>query len=128
MPEGINLDLPVWISQNLALDKSKIAALPPPQLMQIVSGLTDAADFSSHGCHLLLALSGVSSKPFKDYENVLDFGIGCGRLARMFKGFHGCYVGVDVDERLTTWVDQALPFVKAVHVPPRQPIPLSSGF
>jgi SAM-dependent methyltransferase len=126
MTEGINLDLAVWINANLSLDRSKIAAFPPPALMQVVSGLTDPLDFASHGCHLLLALSDASAKPLKVYKSILDFGVGSGRLARMFKGFHGRYVGVDADERLTTWVDQTLPFVEAVHTRPRQPIPLSS--
>ena len=63
-----------------------VSPFPPRELMQNVPGLVSEADFASHGADFFLAQSAVSPKPINAYRSILDFGGGCGRLARMFKG------------------------------------------
>jgi len=92
---------------------SLAAPFPPPQLMYRVSGLTSEADFAEHGRDLFSALSKASPRPLLDFQAVLDFGIGSGRLARMFKDFRGTYYGADVDHELLAWTASALPWVSA---------------
>src|SRR5271169_6382610 len=88
------------------------APFPPPDLMRRVSGLTTNAEFASHGRDIFCALQRASPKPLRDFTSVLDFGVGSGRLARMFKGFEGLYYGADVDHELLNWAAGALPWVR----------------
>ncbi len=105
---------------------SLVAPFPPPARMIITTGLTEPKDFASHGYDILKALSEASPKPLSASHDVLDFGVGAGRLARMFKGFRGRYTGVDVDAGNVAWVGRALSHVKAVLTKPRKPLPLTS--
>ena len=106
---------------------SLTAPFPPPQLMHRVSGLTTEADFAQHGRDLFSALSKASPRPLLDFQRVLDFGVGSGRLARMFKNFRGTYYGADVDHELLAWTASALPWVSAMPTTPRQPLPCPDG-
>lgn len=99
------------------------APFPPPELMQRVSGLTTNADFASHGRDIFLALQRASPKPLREYTSILDFGVGSGRLARMFKGFVGLYCGADVDHELLNWTAGALPWVRPLHTVARVALP-----
>ncbi len=53
--------------------------------------------FAAVGVAILRALAAASRKPLSEYRDLLDFGVGAGRLARMFKGFQGRYAGADID-------------------------------
>ena len=110
-------------AENLAL----VAPFPPRELMQNTSGLTDNRDFAAHGCDILAALNLASPRPLSTFEHILDFGVGVGRVARMFKGFHGRYTGVDVDARHVEWVSSSLDFARAVTSTPRRPLPFEAG-
>jgi SAM-dependent methyltransferase len=96
---------------------------PPRELMQRVSGLTDDFDFAKHGCVIFDAFSSAISRFLTSFRSILDFGVGCGRLARMFRGFTGRYVGVDVDPELLSWVESALPWVEPALISPGSPLP-----
>jgi SAM-dependent methyltransferase len=72
----------------------------------------------------LQALSTASPVPVNGFMDILDFGVGVGRLARMFKGAPGRYTGVDVDQRHVAWVSSALDYVTGIATKPRQPLPL----
>ncbi|KRE07474.1 hypothetical protein ASE63_22505 [Bosea sp. Root381] len=91
--------------------------------MQRVSGLTDRLDFASHGRDIFLALHSASPSPLFEYPSILDFGIGSGRLARMFKGFRGRYTGADIDHELLEWAGTHLPWVAPMATTPRAPLP-----
>ena len=127
--DGIGGDIDAWIDFNRTgafgtsggLDL--VAPFPPTTLMQNTSGLVEPADFASHGCDILQALKAASLKPLSEYGEILDFGVGVGRLARMFKGMHGNYTGIDVDKRHVAWVHSALDYVNAIATEPRQPLP-----
>ena len=105
------------------MDLSMKAAFPPGPLMQRVSGLTDHKDFAQHGRDIYSALESSDPAPLHGFKSILDFGVGCGRLARMFHDFGGAYTGVDVDGELVEWVNQALPWVKAVTSVAGKPLP-----
>ncbi|HEY0331648.1 MAG TPA: class I SAM-dependent methyltransferase [Rhodopseudomonas sp.] len=113
----VNSDPRAWSNYNVSSDvadlaaRSLVAPFPPTALMQRVSGLTDPRDFASHGRDLFLALNAASPKNLSEYRNILDFGVGSGRLARMFLGFKGSYTGADIDHELVDWVGGALPWV-----------------
>ena len=102
---------------------SLIAPFPPAELMQRVSGLTEEKDFAQHGKDIFLALSQASPKPLASFENILDFGVGSGRLARMFMGFKGRYFGADIDHELVNWTSSAMRWVTPICTFPKQALP-----
>ena len=102
-----------------------VSPFPPPELMRNTSGLTESRDFAAHGCDIVTALKQASPRPLSSFEHILDFGIGAGRVARMFKGLRGRYTGVDVDARHVAWI--ALDHANAVVSVPRLPLPFESG-
>lgn len=126
---GVNLSANDWAAFNASPEvevlaaNGQIAPFPPRQLMQRVSGLTCPNDFASHGRDLFLALSAASDVPLSTYNSILDFGVGSGRLARMFKGFKGSYVGADIDHELLDWVSKQLPWVTPLETTPRAALP-----
>jgi SAM-dependent methyltransferase len=130
---GLSQPLHEWLELNRSCAsqrdvlEGKVAPFPPPELMQNVSGLTKPADFASHGVHLLSALVQASPRSLVEYRNILDFGCGCGRLARMFKGFPHRYVGCDIDCRHVDWINQNLEFMTAVLTQPRAALPFKAG-
>ena len=118
-----------WLDLNgrLAFERPEllkhVSAFPPPHLMHIVSGLTSELDFAAHGVTIYRALQAASSKPLADYQSILDFGCGSGRLGRMFKGHPGQIIGCDVDGRLVDWINDNLPHMAAFQTHPGVPLP-----
>lgn len=115
---GCNLPADVWADVN----RTKVFELPwqfyqyvspfpPLELMEITSGLTSEKDFASHGADFWLAFSSASKKPLSKYSSILDFGCGCGRFARMLKGYHGILAGCDIDPHNVNWCSAFLPFM-----------------
>jgi SAM-dependent methyltransferase len=130
---GCRLPLDAWTQLN-RVDvfrdpslRSFVSPFPPSDLMQNVSGLVTESDFASHGADFYIALSQASPKPLSDYRSILDFGCGCGRLARMFKGHPGRIAGCDIDHRHVDWVDHSLDFVEAKLSAVRPPVPYVDG-
>ncbi|WP_168170842.1 class I SAM-dependent methyltransferase [Rhodanobacter sp. C01] len=99
---------------------------PPMELMYNTTGLRSQADFASHGADFWLALSGASPKPLSDFASVLDFGCGCGRLARMFKGHQGYIAGCDIDHRHVEWCASAIDYFDAKLSRVKPPIPFAT--
>ena len=130
---GIQGDLDAWIHLNevtafeSVVARDGVAPFPPPALIHRTSALNEEADFSKHGTAILRAIATHSIVPINSYRCVLDFGIGVGRLARMFKGFDGRYAGVDIDELLLDWIKENLSWVDAYKTTPRQPLPFSES-
>ena len=126
---GIKGDFDAWVHLNevdafqSVVAREGVAPFPPPSLMHQTSGLSVDSDFASHGAVILRSLAACSCEPLCDYRDVLDFGVGVGRLARMFKGFEGRYAGVDIDRLNVDWVKKSLPWVAAHKTEPRQPLP-----
>ena len=115
----------VWLNRSGIFESPElrryVAAFPPRDLMQNVSGLTNEQDFASHGADLFAAISKASPKPLTEYGHILDFGCGCGRLARMFKGHPHKISGCDIDRRHVEFINVNLNFIRAslsfVHPP-----------
>lgn len=130
---GISGDLSLWLDVNRSplagsIDLSgMLAPFPPADLMMNTTGLTRQEEFAAHGVAMLQALARCSPKPLAAYGSMLDFGVGVGRLARMFQGFEGRYVGVDIDPRHVRWISENLAYVEALESIPREPLPLPAN-
>lgn len=130
--DGINMPLGEWLTLNReptdhALALALIAPFPPPELMQIVSGLTERGHFAQHGVTIFEALQNASPKSLREFSDILDFGCGCGRLARIFKGYNGKLTGCDVDAQAIEWINQHLSYMNGVRTTPNGPLPFASG-
>jgi SAM-dependent methyltransferase len=63
-----------------------------------------------------------------DFGNVLDWGCGCGRVARYFPiAMPRALTGIDVDPDNLRWCQEHLPFADFRHVPLHPPTPLPDG-
>jgi SAM-dependent methyltransferase len=117
----------LWLNGRGIFDdpllRSYVAPFPPEELMTNVSGLTNDRDFASHGVDIFRALIQASPKPITDYLSILDFGCGCGRLARMFKGHPNRIVGCDIDKRHVNWVAENLDYMTACLTSVNPPLP-----
>lgn len=126
---GCNLPIEDWVWLNregvfqTAALRHYVAPFPPVELMHNVSGLQNEKDFASHGADFFLALSAASPRALTDYHRILDFGCGCGRLARMFKGHRTRLSACDIDGRHISWVSQHLPYVEAKQTSVHPPLP-----
>lgn len=131
--DGCRMHTDDWMTLNRtaifenASWRRHVSPFPPVELMGITSGLQSERGFAAHGVDIYTALSLASPKPLTEYMHILDFGCGCGRLARMFKGHPHKVSGCDIDPRHVKWVKENLDFmdVKLSHVTP--PIPFENN-
>lgn len=100
-----------------------VSPFPPKELMCNVSGLHSEMDFAAHGTDIYRALTLASKKLLSEYEAILDFGCGCGRLARMFMNHSNEISGCDIDSRHVDWVNKNLTFMTAKLSKVTPPIP-----
>ncbi len=105
----------------------KDVLFPPTRLMERTCGLTSREDFEAHGEEILRALEAASPRPLTTYDSILDFGVGCGRLARMLPDFKGRYAGADIDVEALKWTSSNLRWVEPVLLLPCNPFPLRPG-
>lgn len=129
---GMRMPMEDWLDLNgrLVFERPEllknVSAFPPPHLMHNVSGLTSDADFAAHGVTIYRGIQDASPKLLADYRSILDFGCGCGRLGRMFKGHPGKITGCDVDGRHVDWINSHLPHMVAVRTNPDAPLPFEN--
>lgn len=107
--------------------REKVSAFPPKELMHNVSGLESDEDFAAHGTDIYRALTAASSRALDEYKSILDFGCGCGRLARMFKNHPYKVSGCDIDPRHIEWIKKNLPFMEAKLSKVSPPIPYADN-
>jgi len=116
-----------WLNRHGIFEEPRLreyaAPFPPKPLISNVSGLTNEQDFAQHGVDIYAALTAASPRPLTEYENILDFGCGCGRLARMFKGHPHRITGCDVDPRHVSWIGENLDYMRAVRTAVHPPLP-----
>ena len=106
--------------------------LPPPRLRLLVDGRSgDAGLFLRVGAQLCESIQGAvaeSGKPAAEMRAVLDFGCGCGRVARHWQGVEGPEVhGCDYNPVLVAWCMANLPHVRALRNELEPPAPYVSG-
>lgn len=105
-----------WLNRVGAFENSilrqQVAPFPPEELMYNVSGLHNEKDFAAHGVDIFQAITQASPILLSEYKSILDFGCGCGRLARMFKGHPSKVIGCDIDSRHVKWIDENLTFMR----------------
>jgi glycosyltransferase involved in cell wall biosynthesis/SAM-dependent methyltransferase len=131
LDRGIEGPLDEWLHFNAVTafesqkNRARVAPFAQVELIRETTGLERVEDFASHGVDILRALAAATDRPLVSFRSWLDFGVGVGRLARMFKAFTGRYAGVDIDLRAVLWVRQNLPWVQASHTVPggRLPFP-----
>ena len=54
----------------------------------------------------------VAHAPLQESHDVLEFGCGCGRIARHWQNFNGSFVGSDLDEPAVRWCRRNLSFAR----------------
>ena len=130
---GCKLPVAEWVHLNRTAIfanpalRNYVSPFPPKVLMQNTSGLTSESDFASHGTHFWTAFSQASPKPLSEFASILDFGCGCGRLARMFKGHPGRIAGCDIDQRHVEWCSAALEYMETKLSSVCPPIPFADN-
>jgi SAM-dependent methyltransferase len=89
--------------------------LPPPKLLFLVTGGTDATRFVESGrltgesIRAALARAGA---PLESMEAILDFGCGCGRVLRRWHSLDARIYGTDLSKSAIKWCRANLPFVE----------------
>jgi SAM-dependent methyltransferase len=89
--------------------------LPPPSLRMRVSGTVDVAEFLERGqlaqqsIRKALARAGA---PLGSDPAILDFGCGCGRVLRYWRGLDSAVFGADVSTPGIKWCRDNLPFAE----------------
>ncbi len=99
-----------------AVDERGVA-VPPGYLRMLVAGTTSVDDFLDGGREAAKHIRATFAEAGTDLDEcdaVLDFGCGCGRVARWWPSdvrteWHGC----DINPRLVGWCAGALPSVRA---------------
>jgi len=90
--------------------------IPPPRLIFEVAGTADPHWFLESG---RLAADSIADalarhgRRVDDFRSVLDFGCGCGRVIRQWRGLDGTILlGTDTNERAVQWCRRNLPFAE----------------
>jgi ubiquinone/menaquinone biosynthesis C-methylase UbiE len=90
-----------------------VVNLPPPSLRYKVLNSPEASVFLSTGKRNSEAITDTLKKASLDidsFENVLDFGCGCGRTLRWFSNLKPKFYGTDVDPQAIEWCKNNLKF------------------
>lgn len=105
---------------------------PPAELMRRVSGFASPPFFDADGVRSYTEFfeAVASLRDWSAIPRMLDWGCGCGRIARCFlrahRGleFHGC----DIDAEATSWCAENLPRGSFQAIAPHPPTPYPDGF
>jgi SAM-dependent methyltransferase len=91
-------------------------ALPPDELMAQVSGIRDHSEFLAGGAlgrEVITAVLARNGVRVAELGAMLDFGVGCGRVARHWAGIDVDVHGCDYNPQLVEWCRRNLPHVTA---------------
>jgi SAM-dependent methyltransferase len=107
-------------------------ALPPARLRLLVDGRSgDAKRFQwvgGQGAEIVRAAVAESGTTIESLEAILDFGCGCGRVARNWAPLTGTEVhGCDYNPELVDWCNGNLPFLRATVNRLEPPLPYVGG-
>jgi SAM-dependent methyltransferase len=108
-------------------------ALPPSRLRLLVDGRSgDAERFLAIGelmaGSIRTAVAESGAAEMREMDAILDFGCGCGRVARNWAALGGPEVhGSDYNEELVSWCAGNLPFMRSARNEPIPPTRYESG-
>jgi SAM-dependent methyltransferase len=105
--------------------------IPPARLRVLVAGIPDRDWFLHSGRaqtnHLRELLSEVG-RPVGEMGAILDWGCGCGRMARWWAGLPGPEIhGCDYNGELVNWCERNLPFMQTKVNGLEPPLPYADG-
>ena len=104
--------------------------IPPPRLRRLVTGWDDSTAWLCSGevdARLIRSLVESHGQRFEEMDALLDFGCGCGRVARFWRDLERPLVyGCDYNNELVRWCDENLPFLDARLNGSRPPLPFES--
>jgi SAM-dependent methyltransferase len=89
--------------------------LPPADLQVLVAGVADSAWFLEGGQlaeDSIRAVLDRAGAPLSSQRSILDFGCGCGRVLRRWRGLNARVHGVDYNQSLVRWCQKNLPFAE----------------
>lgn len=105
--------------------------LPPARLRVLVAGIADADYFLDSGLKTAEIVADCVRRRGRDISEIgalLDFGCGCGRVARHWPEFTQAQVfGSDYNPQLVAWVRGNLPSVNAVENQLEPPLPFETA-
>jgi SAM-dependent methyltransferase len=101
--------------------------LPSEELMHRVAGDADGARFLESGKRSARQIEqalAATGRSLAEFEAILDWGCGCGRIMRWFDDLAGNarLFGVDIDERSIAWCRDHLPFATFSTCHPQPPL------
>jgi SAM-dependent methyltransferase len=93
-------------------------------MVQVIGG-ADVAKFLAGGREAAELITGMLAEQGADAATleVLDFGCGCGRVARHWPAAGPVLRGCDVNRRLAAWCEENLPHMEASAIDPAPPTP-----
>lgn len=102
--------------------------VPPPLLRVRVSDFRGGREEWLHSgktdADLIRALLSRNGYELESMGTVLDFGCGCGRVARYWSELDGPAIhGADVSRSLVRWCQRNLPFMRTIRIDPLPPLP-----
>ncbi|HEY1285176.1 MAG TPA: class I SAM-dependent methyltransferase [Solirubrobacterales bacterium] len=105
--------------------------LPPPRLRLLVDGRSAGAEhYLQVGAQMFSSIRAAvadAGTPAEQLGSVLDFGCGCGRVARYWTGVDGPELsGCDYNGDLTGWCEANLPFMRVAKNDVAPPTPYES--
>jgi SAM-dependent methyltransferase len=107
--------------------------LPPPRHLQVRVVGSYAPDFVASGyrtCAVMEDAVASAGASLRDFASVYDFGCGCGRVTRAFRGLHPSarLRGSDIDPEAIDWLKEHCPGVAEFSVnSPAPPTPHEDG-
>ncbi|HET9317064.1 MAG TPA: class I SAM-dependent methyltransferase [Vicinamibacteria bacterium] len=104
--------------------------LPPDRLIQLVAGTADIGWFLEGGARAAASIQATlaaAGAPLEGVRSLLDFGCGCGRVARRWAGLTASVHGCDLNPRLAAWCRKNLPFGRFVVNRLDPPLPYDDG-
>jgi len=104
--------------------------LPPSALIYQVAGTADMTWFLEAGARAAQSIRTTLSRnglELEEFESILDFGCGCGRVVRHWARLHAQIVATDVNPRAITWCRRNLPFGRFIANDPAPPLAFEPG-
>lgn len=104
-----------------------VAPFPDKASMRITTTLEDELEFAHHGVTIYKCLQDAIGDRWNQFQKILDFGCGCGRVARLFKDHDVKLFGIDIDPSLITWMKNNLLYMDARTNSVDKPVPFKKN-